>query len=85
MNTGHIDLLLYVIITHWFVVNNCYTKCRCAQKSTNVLSKTRKGAYYLHLMTPSSANIGHSDLLFTVQIDVHQGRHCQHALLVYGE
>ena len=36
-------------------------------------------------MTPSSTNIGHSDLIFTVQIDVHQRSNNQHTPLCYGK
>ena len=34
--------------------------------------ETEKGAQNVHLMTPSSANIGQTDLLFSAQIEVHQ-------------
>ena len=36
-------------------------------------------------MTPSSENIGHSDLFFTVQIDVHQRSNNQHTPLGNGK
>ena len=72
MNIGHSDLVPCMIIANGLVVNNCHTKSRCAQYCTNVPPKTEKSAQNVHLMTPSSANIGQTDLLFSAQIEVNQ-------------
>ena len=47
--------------------------------------KTEKSALNVHLMTPSSANIGQTDLLFSAQIDVHQRSTYHHRPLGRGQ
>ena len=47
--------------------------------------KTQKCAQNLHLMTPSSANIGQSGLLSTIQIGIHQRSNYHYRTLGCGQ
>lgn len=84
MNLGGSALVSYILIVHGLVVNSCHAKLRCAKYCTNMPPKALKRGQNLHLMTSSSVNIGQSDLLSTVQIDVYKRSNYHHRLLGRG-
>ena len=83
-NIGHSDLLSTIQKGIHQRSNYHQRPLDCGQICANVPTKFAKKAKKLHLMTPSSKNIGHSDLYLLMQIKGLMRTDYQHTPLGHG-
>ena len=80
---GQGDLLFMAQIDVHQRSNNHHRLFGSGQKCANTHHKFTKKAKKLHLMTPSSTNIGHNDLILAMQVEGHVVIDKQHRPLSY--